>query len=80
MSKLMTKEQYAEAAGVECPNCRHQGLITGTIEGNGSAAYQPVKCERCGARWVDCYTLTGYDNFEQCSSENAEPGRIAHGR
>lgn len=58
--KKMSQKKYVEQDGIHCPFCDSTNLCGDSVEIDGGGATQPVSCNDCGKRWIDCYELTGY--------------------
>jgi len=59
-TKVFTAEQkasYLKSPG-HCPSCHSADIEGGSIDVEGSSAYQGVMCLSCDFRWDDVYTLT----------------------
>jgi hypothetical protein len=69
-SEQIAQENYREADGSLCPNCKECGTIsTGSLEGNDSVAWQQCRCTDCGATWADKYVLAGFSDLEVSAKE-----------
>jgi len=60
----MTQKEYVNSGAGACPNCGDEQIEGGSIVVEGSAAWQPVSCLACDARWNDTYEITGYAELE----------------
>lgn len=56
--------EYVREGGGLCPQCRSNEIEGGSIDVNGSSAYQNVVCKCCSSTWTDHYRLVGFDEFE----------------
>lgn len=59
---------YLSKRGCVCPHCLSDEIEpTGTVQTDGGAAWQDMRCGMCGLTWVDQYklngiTVTGYED------------------
>lgn len=68
------EDLYVKNSGSYCPNCQSTELEgIGEINADGDWMSSEIKCNNCGARWTDIYTLSGYDNLEVPESPVLEP-------
>lgn len=51
------KIAYMNSGGVYCVFCKSEDLHVSSIENAGMDARGEVKCNKCGKRWTDIYTL-----------------------
>ena len=59
--KPLPNKDYVAEQGLICPNCRSKDIgDTAELVQAVADAYQDVKCNDCGATWVDCHTLHSY--------------------
>lgn len=63
-SPSITPEEYVATGGIQCPVCRSDDIVGGSVEINAGHAFQKVHCHDCEAAWVDTYALTGYSELE----------------
>ena len=56
----LSQKRYADTEGVRCPFCYSDAVSGGSVNVDAGGATQEVGCSDCGARWLDCYALTGY--------------------
>jgi hypothetical protein len=55
----------AEYNGACCPNCGSEAINGGEFNPEGcSAAFRNIDCEDCGATWIECLKVCGYDNLK----------------
>jgi hypothetical protein len=49
-----------------CPHCGNSNIDGGKIYPKGDAedAFRSMDCNNCGATWLSCYKLYGYDNLK----------------
>lgn len=57
-------QDYVNNCGAYCPACRTTQITGGTIDIDGTEAFQEVSCNNCGASWNDLYRLVGFDDLE----------------
>ena len=58
----MTKEEYINNGGNNCPCCGSGNLGTeDNVQVDSGSAWQKVHCNDCGAIWNDIWSLTGYE-------------------
>ena len=60
----MSNDEYINKDGNFCPHCRSCEIEGGSIEVAGCGANQEVKCNSCGASWLDVHYLAGYTELE----------------
>ena len=56
--------EYVAKLGTNCPVCQSTQLEGSSVDIDGGAASQEIRCKTCGASWNDIYTLTGYTNLD----------------
>ena len=49
--------EYVKDGGDACPFCRSDQIEGGSFECSAGDAWQSVLCNKCGAEWIDNYTL-----------------------
>ena len=58
-------EAYVKGGGQRCPICGSDSIEgDGTVQADGAYAWQPCRCEQCGAIWDDCYNLVAVESRE----------------
>lgn len=62
--KTVSSKAYAKKGGNACPVCGSESYEGGSVEIEGSEAFQPLNCIDCGAAWTDKYVLVGYVDLE----------------
>ena len=66
----MDEANYVRLQGVLCPDCWSSNIEgDGSVEIEGSDAWEAITCNACGARWTDQYTLIGYEELEHGDPE-----------
>ena len=62
---MLTKKQKKDyfKHPFNCPYCGSDD-IRGDAAEMGMDAYQIIKCDACGKKWADCYTLTDIEEIE----------------
>jgi hypothetical protein len=60
----MTDEQYLVHRGCRCPSCGSEDINASRVDSEKSVAWHNVKCEQCGAAWVDEFRRVGYSELE----------------
>lgn len=51
------KRHYLNIHGVRCPLCGSDSIEGGSVDANGSTAWQYCSCGECGTEWNDVYHL-----------------------
>lgn len=60
----LSDAEYVDRHGACCPVCQATDITTGEQSGdNLGRIYQDVRCESCGAEWVDHFHYVGYDEL-----------------
>lgn len=60
----MSKKEYAENGGINCPCC--EGDVEGSgVEVEAGMAYQEMNCTECDATWNDVYKLISYEELNE---------------
>lgn len=62
---MLTDAEYIARKGNVCPNCESCDIEGGSVEIDGSEAWQKVHCHECEFAWIDVYQLTGFDPDEK---------------
>jgi len=60
LSEKELSKKYLESGGNYCPFCDSKFIEAGQSEADGNMIFQDVSCPDCEKRWVDQYTLTGF--------------------
>jgi DNA-directed RNA polymerase subunit RPC12/RpoP len=60
----MTSDEYRALEEPRCPYCYSDEIVGGSIQIDGSTAWQPITCVDCGKRWNDIYTIIAYESVE----------------
>tara|TARA_Y100000034_G_scaffold127663_1_gene180914 strand:- start:1019 stop:1420 length:402 start_codon:yes stop_codon:yes gene_type:complete len=60
------KKEYMDYFGGQCPKseCKSKDIHGGHIEMDGSTAWAVVRCDTCGYKWKDVFTLSGVEDIE----------------
>lgn len=64
VAEPVSDEEYIRRSDNRCPVCGEDGVEGGNVDIQTPFAFQPCGCV-CGARWVDRYVLSGYQELEQ---------------
>ena len=64
---MISSDEYAIQAGSECPVC-HTILHVNPVSASGAeygdgVITEEVRCSTCNSRWIELYTLTGYEDL-----------------
>ena len=77
--KPLTDAQYVLNPNI-CPSCRGKEVSGGSIEVDGTQAWQGVSCDCCGATWNDIYQLMGYMELKEKEfTENDWRAEVSNG-
>jgi DNA-directed RNA polymerase subunit RPC12/RpoP len=60
--------KYLASGGNECPYCDGPVEADRGVEVDAGIAWQNVKCNRCGAEWIDEYKLVGISAADELAS------------
>jgi len=71
-----SQHKYVRLGFGACPQCGSQTLAHGEVEMVGRSAYEDVRCQACGARWNNLYTLTGFEIVEDGSVRGVRAIRL----
>jgi len=57
---VKTDREYVKSSN-HCPFCDSEQIEGESLDVNGNEAWQPISCIECGRRWLDIYTLIGFE-------------------
>jgi len=61
---LLNNQEYIDRLGLACPHChKTEQVESNNLKVDGGVAWAEVNCNACQAKWVDEYTLVGYNQL-----------------